>query len=448
MRESHQRIHLSQFYSSFYKGALSFAIMISAVFLLQGCQSTGGYNTQPWMRPANAPASPAQQTPSDLSVDAVQRQTLGEQAMRPNNRAGQGDSIKVAILLPLSGGNAKLGKSMLNAAQMALFDVGHSKFELLPFDTMGTANGARTAARSALQDGAKLVLGPVFSSSVQAARQVTQSANINMIAFSTDWTLANKQTFLIGFLPFDQIERITHYASYSGYKNIGVISPLDSYGNGVVSAYKSISRQAGIQSSRIERFSQKNHSLSAIMREFTDYDARKSSQGTTPAPLPFDAVLMPVGGPRARELGSYLNHYDLTPDKVKRLGTGLMDDVTLAQDRTLNGSWFAAPEPKARAKFERNYNTFYGAPPPRISSLAYDATALAAILSRIGLQNGNNSAFNHRSITNPNGFSGIDGIFRFRPDGIVERGLAVLEYRNGRIVVVDKAPRTFQRATH
>ena len=423
----------------FYSILPIFCVVLTSL-ILGGCVSSGGHNTQPWKDTNQSNAQIAAQTPSNISVSPVDQQRLNAQDQSNGNNL---PPVKVAILLPLSGQHSKLGQSMLNAAQIALFDVGYDNFEVLPKDTKGTPEGARKAARDALKDGAKLVLGPVFSSSVKAARQVTQSANVNMISFSTDWTLANSKTFLIGFLPFDQVERVINYASNEGYNRIGVLSPRDSYGNGVISAYQSISQQMPIQTSRIERFAPKGNDLGSVMKSFSDYDARRKSGNAHGAP--FDAVLMPVGGPIARQVGSFLDHYDLPANKVKRLGTGLMDDSSLARDKSMNGTWFAAPTPAARIKFERRYKNVYNSKPPRIASLAYDATALSASLARSGLKYDNRPAYNHSSITNPNGFAGVDGIFRFRADGIVERGLAVLEYNKGTIIVIDKAPKTFQK---
>ncbi len=449
-------------------------LITAALILLQACtpgSNTYTYNAAPWLTPTGAPIEP-EKPPSDLSLTTVQKQTLGAPTIQKNT-AGiprQGSSVKVAILLPLSGKHAKLGQSMLNAAQMAVFDLGHQNLMLMPYDTMGTPGVAGNAARNALKDGAKLVLGPVFSPAVKAARQVTESANINMIAFSTDWSLANSHTYLIGFLPFDQIERIIYYAGYNGYNRVCAISPNNAYGSAVVSAYHAIAPRAGIQTSCVERFSSHKNSLSNALRKLSNYEQRKAFKAAkeqalieegkspeqariaamkeTPENIPFDAILMPVGGQLAREVGNYLSHYDLPPGKVRRLGTGLMDDNALAQDKSLKGTWFAAPEPQARAKFERRYNQFYSRTPPRLASIAYDATALAAILARIGLKKNGHPAYNAASITNPNGFSGVDGIFRFRPDGIVERGLAILEYKNGHINVVDSAPKTFQTLAH
>ena len=408
-------------------------VFLIALFL-QGC-SGGGYNTHAWESRPHATPHPAEHVPDDIAAAPAQQETM--------ERGEQLPPVKVAILLPLTGPHKKLGQAMLNAAQMALFEIGFDSFQLLPKDTQGTPGGARNAAHDAVRSGAGLVLGPVFAPSVRAARPVTQKANINMIAFSTDWTLASGRTFLIGFLPFDQIGRIAHYATRKGYRRIGVLSPADTYGNGVISAWQAAAQSTGVQAARSARFAPNGGDLGTVLRKFSDYDARKAQQNAHGAP--FDAVLMPVGGQLARQAGNFLNHYDLPPRTVKRLGTGLMDDASLAREPSLDGAWFAAPAPQTRGRFERRYRDIYFAAPPRIASLSYDATALAAILARTGLRQNGVPAFDHRSITNPNGFSGVDGIFRFRTNGTVERGLAVLEYRNGTLAVIEPAPKTFQR---
>ena len=413
MRLLHTEIHrLSRFFWIF---------CVCLPLLLTACGTTGGYGI------VKDKAPPAEETPSELKAEAT-----GTDENTP--------AIKVAILLPLSGQNANLGESMLLAAEMALFDVGHSKFELMPKDTAGTAAGAEAAARAVINDGAKLIIGPVFAFEVKAAQRVAQGAGINMVPFSTDWTLANRNTFLMGFMPFDQVERVVRYATASGYNRIGVISPSDTYGNGVVSAYQAVARPAGVSVSRVERLPVLATQYPAKIRAFTDYDKRQAMGNAHGAP--FDAVLLPLGGGTAKQIGALLTQNGLDASTVKRLGTGLMDDPALAQDPSLNGAWFAAPSPKSRRKFEERYGSTYGVKPMRLASLAYDATALAAVLAR-GNTNPSET-FSHSAITNPNGFSGVDGIFRFRADGISERGLAILEFRGGRIITVDEAPDTFQ----
>lgn len=415
------------------------SLLLSAALLLQACGGSTYSSRQAWeYKPP--PTQRAEAEPEGLESIALPDGTVEALDVQAAPPAQDLPPVKVAILLPLSGQHESLGQAMLNAAQMALFEVGHSSFELMPRDTKGNASGAAEAARDAINNGAQLVLGPLFSESVRAAKPVTRSAGINMVAFSTDWTLADNSTFMMGFLPFDQVGRIVNYAASQGIRDVGVFSPASDYGDTVIGAYNNISYHAGLNTVVTKRFTANGSNLSREMREFSNFEARQNAN----LPPPVEAIFMPVGGDMARMVASVASQYDMRPDQVRRLGTGLWDDERLASEPALQGAWFAAPSPTLRKGFERRYFETYAISPPRLTSLAYDATALAAILARNGLQNGTRPSFDSVSIQNPNGFAGIDGIFRFREGGLVERGLAVLEFRNGAIRVIDQAPKSFQ----
>lgn len=152
--------------------------------------------------------------------------------------------------------------------------------------------------------------------------------------------------------------------------------------------------------------------------------------------------MLPVGSEGLRTLLISLGANGIEQPKVRFLGTGLWDDPVLTRDPALFGGWFAAPDPALRADFDKRYQENYGAMPLRLASLAYDATALAAVLARAPVAEGQ-SPFTPEAMTNPRGFAGIDGIFRFRPDGLSERGLAVLEIQAGKARVIDRAPTAF-----
>lgn len=432
------------------------ALLCTALLFLSACENVGGYNNAPWIN--KAPAPQAEHAPQGLpdgiyregyqdykaktgeaGVTQSQPQYSMDGLYNTQNRP-QMDSVKVALLLPLSGNHARLGQSMLNAAQMALFDVGHSNFELLPQDTLGTGQGARTAAQNAIKQGAQLIIGPLFSDAVQGVKTVASSANINVIAFSTDWRLADKRTFLMGFLPFDQVSRIAVHAQSQGVRNVGALIPDTAYGNTVISSFQKAASGAGLNLIDIRKLNPHEKNLSPAVKEFARYDAR--ANGTQPPP--FDAVFMPVGGNMARTLGSLTYQYKVGTRDLMLIGTGVWDDAALARDPALNGARFAGPSPALRRSFEGRYTALYNESPERLATLAYDATALAAILAQTGLQTTGTPAFDARSIANPNGFAGVDGIFRFFNNGIVERGLSVLSFKNGQIVIIEDAPQSFQ----
>lgn len=399
--------------------------------------ATGPLQTSP-----QGAAGPQQQTP----YDALQTAQNMPPQMPPAANANL-PGVKVAILLPLSGTQAPLGQALLNAAQMALFDVGYNNFQLIPYDTGTGAAGGAQAAQSAINDGAGLILGPLFADSVRTAKAVATRANVNIVAFSTDWTLADNHTFLMGFLPFGQVERVIGYAAAHGMTDLGVLAPQDAYSNAALQSYQNAAYKNKIRTVEQKRFALGTPDLADRIKSFARYDQRVSmtDSGTISAAAPpFSAVFIPAGGKTLQTVSNLMTEAALPPGNVKRLGTGLWDDTALAADKNLEGSWFAAPSPNLRRDFEKRYHDLHNESPPRLATLAYDATALAAILAQTGLQSSGAPAFDSASITNPNGFAGVDGIFRFHPNGLVERGLAILEFRNGQIRVVDEAPKTFE----
>jgi ABC-type branched-subunit amino acid transport system substrate-binding protein len=399
-------------------------------------------NNVPNAQPTSQPGSSVTTYPTDVYTSGS-TQPVPVPAAAPS-----GPSVKVALLVPLSGKNADLGQAMMQAAQLALFDMEYDRIELVPQDTKGTPDGARTAAQLAIADGAKLILGPIFATEARAVAPIAQQSNINVISFSTDWTLAQGNTFVMGFLPFTQVERIVQYAAQQRLQRVGIIAPQNEYGNVVVSAWNVSANRNNMPPAGILRVNPGSAEASERIDEFTNGTARMTAAkaGQPLPPAPYDAIFMPVGGSEAVSLADSLAYYELDAKSVRRLGTGLWDDAALATQKNLDGAWFAASDPSLRKAFERGYFDAYGAAPPRLATLGYDAMSLAVVLAKSGFANYGAPSYDRASITNPNGFAGIDGIFRFRPDGMAERGLAILEFKNGSMSVVDPAPRSFVRS--
>ena len=404
--------------------------------------------------------------------------------------------VKVHLLVPLSGDKANLGSSMLNAAQMALFDVGSQNFELIPIDTKGNKFDARLAAERAVKEESDLVLGPVFSTNLKEVKPILKKANIPTISFTNNWELADDNTYIMGFMPFTQASRVTKYAVRKGYKNFAAYAPKTKYCDVVVKTMKNALKTTPATIADVGRYASQQRDVSNLVADFIEthkviltpenmedisiddvfkideetgelieqpisIDAYKVEEITSEVikekdtnkdktdeekeeeefTLDFDALMLPLGGEGLRSIINQLEINNVDQNKIKYIGTGLWDDFKLNNFPSMYGAWFAAPDPRMREDFKARFNENFGAYPVRIASLAYDATALAAVLARSARSEA--SPYTRENLTNQRGFAGIDGIFRFREDGLSERGLAILEIRPGEMRVIDRAPTAF-----
>lgn len=378
-----------------------------------------------------------------LKPPAGQAQNQIEAEPLPPKFKKKTGEITVALLLPTSGQYSKLGKSMMQAAQMALFDLDSKSFRLLPKDTKGTAEGAHIAAREAVAEGADLILGPVFSDSVRSAQIAVGHSNVPMVAYTTDWKVAGRNTYIMGFLPFSQVIRVVNYARHKGYQNTAFFGPSNDYSNIVMRTLHYSLRQQGGYIAKTGHFSIAQPDLHTIVKDFIGevVDGKKSSVVPDDAVLQFDSVMVPVGGQALKSVANMFSYYNVDQKRVRFLGTGLWDDVNLSREQMLNGAWFAAPDPNLRRDFETRYQNNFGAAPERLATLAYDSMALAIVLAKT--HNGYGEPYSRERLVTEQGFAGIDGIFRFRRDNLVERGLAVLEVKNDGLKVIDPAPKAF-----
>ncbi len=333
--------------------------------------------------------------------------------------------IKAAMLIPLTGPNKSVGQAMLDAANMALFDVS-ADIALLPRDTGNGTDGARAAAEKAIADGADVILGPVFSASVPPAGEAAQGSQIDLIAYSTDASVAGGNVFVMGFLPAQQIARVVGFAKSRGLTKLAALVPDNAYGVAVTAEIGRIRDQLGLQPPK-------------IMIVSRDIKGQIASLADDPPEM----LLIALGGEQLIGLAPALKDY-AAAHPVQLLGTGLWDDPALSQVPALAGGWYAAPPPGNFAAFEARFQQIYRYQPPRIATLAYDSVALAASVAK-GSTGGSNP-FTRDVLVQPNGFTGIDGGFRFLPTGLSERNLAVLAVGPGGPGIVDEPPPTFEKS--
>ena len=351
-----------------------------------------------------------------------------QSAQAPGATIGTGE-VKAALILPLSaGGNAGLaGQALRNAAEMALAEFNSPNIQLLVKDDGGTAEAARQSAQQSLDEGAEIILGPLFAQSVSVVGQVAHARNVPVIAFSTDANVASNGVYLLSFLPETDVDRIVQYAASTGKRSYAALIPDSPYGTVVEAAFKQAVARRGGQVVALERYPHDKAAMAAPVKNVAQAAARA------------EALFIPDGGDAVPDVVQALVADGVNTKKIQLLGTGLWDDPRISANPALEGGWYAAPDGAGYRSFSDRYRTHYKQEPVRTATLAYDAVALiAALVKTQGAQR-----FSPTVLTNPSGFTGIDGLFRFRPDGTNERGLAVLRVTASGSQIVSAAPRSF-----
>jgi branched-chain amino acid transport system substrate-binding protein len=373
--------------------------LVAMALLLQAC-STGGVNMGNLFK--------------DDKPQAQQAEQQEAQQAPPQSAAVP---VKVALLLPLSapGETANIGKALKNAAEAALLDAGSRNIELITKDTRGNADGARVAANAALNDGAGLILGPLLSSEVKAVKPIAGQRGVPVIAFSSVASVAGNGVYLMSFLPSEEVSNLVRYAKQQGITNIAAMVPQSAYGSTAEQALNSAAGQHGLQIVAMDRYPRNAGAVSTTSQAVAGKVANPTNN--------IQGLFVPEGGSMLAAAANALSNAGLSPGRTRMLGTGLWDDRATTSIALLNGGWYAGVSPALVERFDTRYRQTYGNSPPRIASLAYDAVSLAIIVSK----NAPGGRVSQGAITNPEGFKGVNGLFRFRKSGLIQRGLSILE---------------------
>jgi len=342
-------------------------------------------------------------------------------------------AVPVALLVPQSSGaeGAALAASLENAARLAIADLEGAEIELRVYDTGARADMAAAAANRAVEDGARVILGPVFAEAASAAGTTVAGRGVPVLAFSNNPGVAGGNVFILG-TTFDTVaRRLARYSIDQGRDNIFIVhatSPAEETGRDAIA--RGVASGGG-QVAGTASFAESQQGVIDAIPEIAD-NARLSgaeaifmTSGTAGA-LPFLADLLPENG--------------LDPAEVQFIGLQRLDIPSSALTLSgLQNAWFALPDPGLIGQFSDRYAATYGRPPHPNGYLGYDGiAAIGALLASDAA-----SPLSAASLTQGSGFAGVGGVFRLLPDGTNERGLAVAQIQNQQVIVIDPAPRSF-----
>ena len=329
---------------------------------------------------------------------------------------------RVALLVPMSGENAEVGQSIANATQMAILDTNATNLRVTTYDT---STNPASAAANAIRDGNKLILGPLLREEVGPIAAQARAANVPLIAFSNDTSVATPDVFVMGHVPEQSISRTVDYARAHGIARFAALVPNGDYGNRAAAALQQSVGRAGGSVVDIEHYDRGNTSIISAA-------TRLKTKGG------YDAVLI-ADSPRIAAMGA--GTLVAGASKPRILGTERWSgEAVVTTSPALRGAWFSAVSDARFRQFSSSYRTRFGQPPHRLATLGYDAVLLTLRIAR-DWQPGRN--FPAGRMTAPDGFLGIDGPFRFRPNGVGERALEVRQVGAGTVTVVDPAAAKF-----
>ncbi len=347
------------------------------------------------------------------------------------------DPVPVALLVPRGSGqagDAALAQSLENAARLAMSDLQNVQIDLRVYDTAGNAGTASTVAQQAASDGAKIIIGPVYAQAANAAGLAVLNNGVNVLSFSNNPSIAGGNVFVLGPTFQNTANRLVNYARGQGKTGMVIVHSNDAAGQ---LGQTAIANALG--SSRVNNAGSVGYERSqqGVINSVPTIKATVDSTGadsifltaTTAGALPLYTQLLPEAGvstTTTQFIG--LTRWDIPPQTLELPG--------------VQGGWFALPDPSKAQAYRQRYNATYGEAPHPISGLAYDGiAAIGALVSQ-----GKSDALTTAALTQNAGFQGVGGIFRLRPNGTNERGLAVATIQNKQVVVIDPAPQSFSGA--
>ncbi|MBM2575361.1 penicillin-binding protein activator [Jannaschia sp. Os4] len=384
------------------------------------------------------PAAPALRTTRRAALGLVAAGVLAGCQVGGIGGGGGGAGVasegptRVALLVPYGsarGSDATLARSLENAARLALADIEGARIELTVLPTQGTPAGAQSAAQQAVAGGAQVILGPLYADNAAAAGVAAAGSGVPVLSFSNNTSVAGGNVWVLGSTFQNTARRLLSFAAAQGRNRVLVTHPNTPSGQIAQNAIVSVAGGTGAQITGSVPY---GFSQEGVVAAVPTVKAQVESTATNAVFLTADSAgALPI-------LAQLLPEAGIGGDAVKFLGLARWDvPAQTLQLPGLQGGWFALPDPAPLAAFRSRYAASYGGEPHPLAGLAYDGMAAIGAIARRG------ETVGRRSLTRGTGFAGTNGIFRLRPDGTNDRGLAVAQVTSGTSRIVSPAPSSF-----
>ena len=390
-----------------------------------------------------------------LDVLETQKEKIVETQKQKNyieEDANLNDSIKVGVMLPLTGEHSEIGNLILNAIEMAIFQTEENKLELRIKDTEAKSDKAKKVLSELIDEGVKVVIGPLFSKTLAAIQSKVASNNINIFALTNNINLRNKGIWIFGVDPQAQTEKVLRHALEKGSKSIAALLPQNAYGLLLFDTITSFTKENLMKIEKIEfyNFSVESQRKKAqkISDGFKDYklyldkikeqdNEEEKGNETLFMEKPFDSVFIAAAGQNLTVLSSQLQYNNVDPKIVQYLGISSWEDSSIVNEPALEGGVFVTTSEMYQKKIKLIYTNSFNKEMPKIAMIAYDIVAL------LGSLNNSENNINIYDLVNDEGYIGLRGLFRLKKNGAVERAFQLKKIKNKKFTILEKAKNQF-----
>ncbi len=339
-----------------------------------------------------------------------------------------GQTVEVAMLLPMSGGggDALLSRSLENAARLAAADVaGSATINITVYDTAGNAATAATRAQEAVGNGADVIVGPLRSDAAAAVGVAVANSNVAVLSFSNNTEIAGGNVLVLGYTFANTADRIVGYAARQGRGNIVLVHANNLAGEVARDAVRNAAARNGASIAATIPYEFSQIGVVNVVPQVTSA-ARSGANAVlltsdSAGALPLFAQLLPENGLNTSSVQMMgLTRWDIPPATLEFSG--------------LQGGWFTLPDAAAAADFNARYAATNGSAPHALGGLGYDAIRAVA-------QTAGTGRLGPADFVSVGQVDGAGGAFRFLNDGTIARALAIAEIVNQQVSVIDPAPR-------
>jgi hypothetical protein len=340
------------------------------------------------------------------------------------------EKIKIGLLVPITGKDSQIGKSIIKSTRLAINKIGNPLIEIIPKDTKSNPEMTLKKAKELSDEEVKIVIGPVFNKNLVYLDELK-----NMIFLSLTNKIVNNPNNIIsaGINSTSQFNTISKFQKMNELKKTIILIPKESYMEEIEEGIK----QSKMMSRKVYYYDVEPTKLTKQIEKITEYRIRKNNlkyeikrieesnvsnkekkienlkKKDTLGRLNFDSVIISDFDESLKSIITSLLYTDVSPKNVYFLTLNQWFDETLLKEENLQPIFFPSINKENYDLFLENYYKKFNEYPNQLSFLSYDLVGLVYYLI---VQN--NFTIDKKMFLKESMFKGEIGIFEVKDNKI------------------------------